>query len=571
MSDGMTPRTFSEKKMPLLRRANTGLTNFKTQINETPNSKKSSGTFDFSCVLGIYSNIDTKNSFSVDSGTMKSQLAAFKRYTYETHCNKGADGSSSCYVSENDTKKNKNKNPKYNNGIEGNQLQSTGEDYISSIKNIILLFLRHNLLLKIGNEYYIDSEKKLSWNNIKTVSDNGKLYWLFRKAIIDCIIKSILQGFSPEERKAIIINSVGSSNLTSDYDLTVYSQAHGYIIISKFNKLFKKIFKNPSSEVFDTNIYGKGFITFVSNKNTTKHMCSKNNPVYIYNTSETIRSSQLMWAFVKYFKDLVHKFGYKHAKNMFMNSIVDKANCAQHMTHALRVYDYLSNRSITYDEILKTQDNPVWNEYLTDKRDTLLLDTDFISILNFYGTETYMSRGAFIDTVVNAQMCPNNKVKLSVQGYFMSVLENAGYFLHHNEHTKYLLRVASGVAEIFNIMDNDPAVSTKHKKDINKVVMAMNKLMNRIYKNNMNKKDKRIDICEFDIFNSLNITECRIELYIEQCIKIVSKIAKIIPVQSPLVIPFYDAENPIDIIGKITNETDFVQINDNACVIPKRK
>ena len=149
------------------------------------------------------------------------------------------------------------------------------ENYKTSIENIINLFKEQNIITFRTTKYYVNTHSgkpvKLSWDNIKTrvLPKNQMKLWLFRKAIVDCIIKDILTGIKDETTMHnvdtnIKVYSVGSSKLSSDYDITVYSKPRiTFLIITKFQEIFKHFFTIDSSTVFDTNIYGKGFITFI--------------------------------------------------------------------------------------------------------------------------------------------------------------------------------------------------------------------------------------------------------------------------------------------------------------------
>ena len=67
----------------------------------------------------------------------------------------------------------------------------------NKITEVLDYFKTSNILLKIGNKYYIitnENKLKLSWDNIKSLSDVSlqKLLWLLRKCIVDLILKKII-------------------------------------------------------------------------------------------------------------------------------------------------------------------------------------------------------------------------------------------------------------------------------------------------------------------------------------------------------------------------------------------
>jgi hypothetical protein len=95
---------------------------------------------------------------------------------------------------------------------------------------------------------------------------------------------------------------------------------------------------------------------------------------------------------------------------------------------------------------------------------------DFISLINFYGTETYFTRGAFIDTVVISQMCGNKlDIQLTEVDYITSILENAGFFFIHNNKTKYIIRVLNTFKTLIDKFTNYQVI--QHKFDELKSVL----------------------------------------------------------------------------------------------------
>jgi hypothetical protein len=82
---------------------------------------------------------------------------------------------------------------------------------------------------------------------------------LLRKAVVD---QEVLK-----QKKAIaghlVVKSVGSQNLTSDYDLTLSTDNDSGLeigAIRAFNASLKEQFGKPPGVVFDTNLYAKDFL-----------------------------------------------------------------------------------------------------------------------------------------------------------------------------------------------------------------------------------------------------------------------------------------------------------------------
>lgn len=327
--------------------------------------------------------------------------------------------------------------------------------YDTLIKNVIEYFEKKlKLLVKRGNVYYIQDNKrklKLTWDNIKSLEKNEKptnqeLFWFFRKIIVDSIIKKIL---NENQFTNLKVYSVGSAKLDSDYDITLYGNTKDKIkMITAFEKYFKSRLLDDSSIVFDTNIYGKGFITYDENEYGAINVeniyanVKKEQDKYcgqeFYYLKEGNPNSQLMWGLIKYLKDLREGFGenlYNQVREYMEFKIGDP------ITYAHSTFIYLKNqpKEINYNGILSSE-NKFKSDYDID--DELSQIHDYLGLLNFYGNETYFTRGAFLDVVINYQTCKKTEpLKLLEIDYITSILENGGFFFVHNNKTKYILRV----------------------------------------------------------------------------------------------------------------------------------
>ena len=321
--------------------------------------------------------------------------------------------------------------------------------YNELIDNSIAFFTKNNILYKVWNKYYIminNKKVKLSWDNIKELESNNitELLWLFRKLVVDTLLKKALT-----QVPNVKIFSVGSTNITSDYDVTLYGSSKDKLkIIQLFDQEFKKIFIDDSSIVFDTNIYGKAFISFDKSEfgegNFYQINCEQSS-MKIYALKETKnQDSQLIWSLVKYITDLRIGLGEKIYNNL-MDFMTKKLPNLPHISIAMKTRVYLTNvdeNELNYISLFKQEDNII-NKY----QDRIFGISDFTSLINFFGKETYFSRGAFLDTVVYSQMC-KDPVILSENDYICSILENAGFFLIHNNKLKYFTRVVKALNKL---------------------------------------------------------------------------------------------------------------------------
>ena len=74
---------------------------------------------------------------------------------------------------------------------------------------------------------------------------------------------------------------------------------------------------------------------------------------------------------------------------------------------------------------------------------------NYISLVNYYGVETYYTRGAFLDVVVNQQSCnlnvDKNVSKVNKDGYLDSFIENCSDYCLHDFKEKYKKRALNAL------------------------------------------------------------------------------------------------------------------------------
>jgi len=362
------------------------------------------------------------------------------------------------------------------------------------VNNTIRFLVKNNYIKAIGDtdnyKYYITVNGitvKLNWENIKNLKDKNRpeaeLFWLCRKLIVDSLLKIIINEhkqnetyikiangnrllISKDEFKDVKIYSVGSTDITSDYDITLYSN-NNYIIgiiIEEFQNKFMKIFGEHSSIVFDTNIYGKAYIIFDCSEHCEinylpidSSKCSNQKELFYYIKSLNnhkglidgingqYKYNQVIWGLIKYLRDLRDSFG-ENIYNKYFDFIQKNVDNNSILDITQETLIYLRNTSITYTDLIENEETHR-EDYKLNNFSSLLFTNDYISLINFYGEETYFTRGAFLDTVVNSQMCKGSEpvIELYKEDYIASILENAGFFFLHNDKTKYLKRVKNSL------------------------------------------------------------------------------------------------------------------------------
>lgn len=384
----------------------------------------------------------------------------------------------------------------------------------SSYDNDILFALNYlikkQILIRSNKKFYIntnDNKLKLRWENIKLYEnfkdkneDKQILLWLLRKLVVDAILKKILLKYSNPGENFCDIYSVGSTNMTSDYDVSLYGDDNNkVIIINEFQQLFKKYFTEESSIVFDTNIYGKAYIYYGKNTKFAKSIVTYSNtttPAFYYlnfnidgigNTFNP--NSQLMWGIIKFLKDLSEGFDEKiyneYVKHLqkLNYEIIDKA------VYTLKFLLNQDEEKINYSSVMSMgkdiesiyKDKYKDNKNILDKNIDILIEHDIIALVAFYGLETYYTRGAFLDVVVNQQMLskqPYNKIKLSEIEYITSIVENAGFYLVHNTKSKYIIRVYNTLTLLLTLIkSNDEELIKSNNEELikNKTDLENNK------------------------------------------------------------------------------------------------
>lgn len=344
------------------------------------------------------------------------------------------------------------------------------QNYDTFIGNALAFFENQNRLVKVDKSYYINTGSqfriKFTWDNVKGLDNQRKLqqtFWLFRKLVVDSLLKKIVMSHRLDED--VQLASVGSTKISSDYDITLFGSTAGKVkVIDAFNAEFYRLFGDKSSVVFDTNIYGMAFISFTEHEFdgaiSQKHETCPGQP-FRYLLPHPSPSSDLMWGLVKLLRDVRTAFGentYNDYLAYLRATVENDGRSFYPLGRAHETFVYLKNRDVSYTKMLLQQDKKVRElmmQSFNDPSAELTAVSDFISALQFYGDETYFSRGAFLDTVVNSQLCNVPKsipqegqqptssagLQLSTLDYINSVLENAGFFFVHSSKTKYALRV----------------------------------------------------------------------------------------------------------------------------------
>jgi len=357
------------------------------------------------------------------------------------------------------------------------------------IPHMLCLFQTKGLLTKRGGIYYLlRTNIRLTWNNIKLLREkhikgleyvdeirnifNSKeynyddvtlikcLFWYLRKAIVDSILSDIINHYKNKynQRNAnIIAMSVGSTKLSSDYDISLdTSYEIGAIIIKRFTTIIENIFKDDSESIFDTNVYGVSFTkSKVDDNFTESHKCDSNDIFYV-KVDNKIEVSQMIWCYIKLLLKLSYVLKQDDKVYEKLYSYLDNDNGMQDnelFNHAIIFVNKYKSNIENYGKIVSE-----YNHYILENTEIIsdenYLISNFISFVNYNGSETYLTNGAFIDVVINQQLCSTgNRIKITKPYmYFTSFIENLSDLLTHYHKSKYTERCENSLYELNRLL-----------------------------------------------------------------------------------------------------------------------
>ena len=386
-------------------------------------------------------------------------------------------------------------------------IRGTYKSKIALVVKFIELFKKSGLIRKNLDMYFLlSSNMRFKWNNIKRLTlkdindfkeERGEifnelvnkyvigvtltveqellmiksLFWYFRKVVVDSIVSDIIRL----ENLNIKAMSVGSTKLTSDYDITLDgTYKDNSRVIRRFDRLIEILFMDDSESVFDTNIYG---VSFVKDKtrdagveedddmnkmvneafNKEHEQCGKFN--YILSEDKDFIISQHIWAFVKLLLRL-NKIQ-EQDEELYGLCLGELSNNLGNNLYYLSAVAFINKYESDVNNYQMTVDDGsrFLGEGVDD--DSKYLVSNFISYVNYNGSETYLTNGAFLDVVVNNQMCKKDKsnmIKLDFNSYLDSFIENLSDLITHYHKVKYLDRASDAFDRMLEISGFDTKV-----------------------------------------------------------------------------------------------------------------
>lgn len=324
-----------------------------------------------------------------------------------------------------------------------------------------------------SSKMYLPNGKRFKWKNVKKISvpedwDSeytaglsavfGQnvdttvcvkyVFWYIRKLIVDILVTNITARFG------VRYVSVGSNNIDSDYDITLYGDTIDTAnVIRAFNELFSTFFSTGSAELFDTNVYGVSFVS-----DGTKYKCaSKSFDAIPGGPPSENPGIQTVWALIKFFKNLDT---IQTEDDVLYDLLVSKVWSAKRSSNVKKLL-VMAEKFVNANE----PSQKVYESMIREFDETLTGDAlaNYISFINYNGTETYFSRGAFVDVVVNNQMCGTPVVLLTRYEYLDSVVENLSDFIVHYTKQKYVKRGYNAFKGLLSVSDTE-TVNTNPKR-----------------------------------------------------------------------------------------------------------
>ena len=227
----------------------------------------------------------------------------------------------------------------------------------------------------------------------------------------------------------------GSTNVTSDYDLTIVGSDAPNIIWKMFN-LFLKKYKNTSTHIFDTNLYCIG--TYINNKsnNFNEKLIVDKEYFILEPKTKNDKILVLNYAFIKLLNLKINNNKINHylnnAKKIKYNLDEIYENELIKINKKYNNYDKDSLELITKYKLYSDYAKKLFKILYGKSKQKNIIELATLS--NNYAIEAYYTPCTF--NVVVMELQGKFKLKLSKINYICSVIENLGDLNNHINHEK---------------------------------------------------------------------------------------------------------------------------------------
>lgn len=348
---------------------------------------------------------------------------------------------------------------------------------------ILVKFIKNNGIIFKNDNYYFKGNTPLTWTDAKKNKPFLKKFNALRKEYVDTLLEEIMEYLKCKPECHAV--STGSTNLDSDYDITIYNRDTSKII-EEFNNIFLRTFKKESSEIFDTNLYGTSFFhtndynnyDFIRKDN--KSSCMPTSFIYYLNTHSNVLDvrQQRIWAFIKVFMHINSIKNVTDKKNV--KKLIYCISDVKLLKDSEFKYKKLKNNKSTYIKELKKY-NKLKNEFESKLSKEIILAVNLkeqTSITNFYAKETYFTQGA-VNHVVGKLQSKYTNLTLSRNEYLNSMIENLGDIIkEYNLYPKDPIHFSMYAAKyLFRTVDASLHIhKTKKATDIMKVADTLREM-----------------------------------------------------------------------------------------------
>jgi len=388
------------------------------------------------------------------------------------------------------------------------------QKFIDEYKNFCEKYidkLKENNIVKNQQDgfYYLQTDTgpiKYTWVNIKNTHDIELLKKIneLRRIFVDSLIKIIEQtkeGFCTRKTNPYeycSVEALGSTALTSNYDVNISSFMAASDIVNLFNSYFFLFWNDTSGEIFDTNLYGNSFFiaTFSDESLNLKYnsvqSISGKTVYYLPPTGITLEyqkqflAMQTRWLVIKSFlyqddngnrRNQISEIydNIRRVAIQIIKKLSGKQNNSQN--NSQKFFDEYKSMKMTnnsqlppnqyrnrvnqkYYECLKASDE-FRKKYLQSSDPANLLQLiDSISFSNFYGNETYFCIGTiyhvlgYVQNLAPFSMYPEYFIQSMIEN-FLDIFRDLGHFGEipaFFKSSKYIFRVYDAIERYYALV-----------------------------------------------------------------------------------------------------------------------
>lgn len=396
----------------------------------------------------------------------------------------------------------------------------------------------------------------LEWEHIKKYPIANKYWFDVRKIFINKLMHYSMQQNECQQmpnsiNKKCKYMDLGSTNITSDLDITFTLGFQTNQVIYTFNEIFFNLFKNSSAVVFDVNCYADPFFMILDETEYNKDISFwKNMPFDFYKYVK--HNDKYFRMFIQpQSKVLVDKFNALQyeailfkLKNAFsdanipndVSKLLENNNFSKIKTLCKEVdmdVKYIENDDFFterinkyYKRALKINDR-LWDRFILDGKSNPSYSQDEIDqqiyvikknllLCTMISIEGYYSVGSFLSVIAYQQACKEQcseiiqYMRQNPFNFLIAALENyADLIKHSGIGNESLINISKYIYRIHMI-------GTLLDSDIYPIELT--KLIKEMYSYRQTKNGNQDDICK-DFFTYMQIDEMNIKQLHEQVFK----------------------------------------------------